>query len=103
MTFFFLFFFLFSSSTQHIPGSHTPSSEDLSPFLEGGCCYLRSLSDAEDSLHISIQRKTCRCSLGVLPGVTERVVAHLKNPFVKCLMTVKSYITVTTVRVPPAI
>ena len=25
-------------------GSHTPSSEDLSPFLEGGCCYAWGLS-----------------------------------------------------------
>ena len=25
-------------------GSHAPSSEDFSPFLEGGCCYAKSIS-----------------------------------------------------------
>ena len=34
---------LFLLQSHHM-GSHTPSSEDLSPLLEGGCRYARSLS-----------------------------------------------------------
>ena len=36
----------------HHMGSHTPSSEDLSAFLEGRCCYARSFVMAENRPHI---------------------------------------------------
>ena len=45
-------------------GSHEPSSEDLSPFLESGCCTC--MQGAEDSSHISMQHKIT----SVLAGVT---------------------------------
>ena len=37
-------------------GIHTPSSEDVSLFVEGGCCYTRSSSliAAEDNPHIHL-------------------------------------------------
>ena len=52
--------------------SRTPSLEDLSPYLEGGCCNARcSPWMFKDSPHITMQRKTTfQCSLGVLAGVS---------------------------------
>ena len=56
--------------------SRTPSLEDLSPFLEGGCCNARcSPWMFKDSPHRTMQHKTTfQCSLGVLAGVS--VLSH---------------------------
>ena len=68
---FFLPFLFFSSfSFRFLPrhmGNHTLSSKDLSPFLEGGCCY------AENYGRITI----FYCSLGVV-SVCQCVLTQLK-------------------------
>ena len=46
-------------------GSHTPSSEALSPFLEGGILSCKEPIKAEDSPHITFES-----SLGVFASVS---------------------------------
>ena len=60
-----------SSSSSCYTRSHTPSSENLFLFVEGGCSYTRSLwVMSEDSPHITTQRgiTTFHCSPGVHAG-----------------------------------
>ena len=56
-------------------GSHTPSmasSGDLSPFLDHGCCYARSVSCLKIIFHITKQQHITafECGLGVLAGAS---------------------------------
>ena len=57
-------------------GSHTPSWEDLSPFLEGACCYARSYhglrqSPRDSAAHNNILMQP-RCSCWCQCLVTHR-------------------------------
>ena len=60
-------------------GVHRPSSEDLSPFLEGYVVfggiyyYARNLPR-----HTTVQHITCQCSLGVFAAIS--VLGHSPKP-----------------------